>query len=168
MGDLMSKLQVALNKELLKRMLTQYFTQKGYNENFDRKIYPPTIQDMGQFIPQLTNKLEVIPHIVDIEPQTGIVKLGWNLFILGNKRMYLGESTHTNLSEIRVGQMTNGQTIKTNYPTPKRIIEFILKTLENSKNGDVSDIPLTIGRQPLALGTGEQSGYYRYSQRQIF
>ena len=169
MSNLLTQMHTALNKEYIKRLLTQYFTQKGYNENFDKKIYPPNIQDLPQQIPQLQNKIEIIPHVTDIDPQTGIVKIGWNLFLLGTKRIYLGESTHTNLAEIKNNIMgpLNNQT-GTTHTTPKKIIEFITKTLTNSKNGNITDTPLTLPKQQLNLGTGDQSGYYRHSQRPVF
>lgn len=43
----------ALNRELLRRVLIKYFFDKGYQENINQRIYPPTIQDLPVLIPQL-------------------------------------------------------------------------------------------------------------------
>ena len=166
----MERIHSALNKELIKRLLVQYFTQKGFIENFDTRLYPPMIQDLPIQIPQLASKVEVQPNVMNIDPQTGVVQLGWNLFVLGTERLTLGESSHTNLNEVQsaIAGPLNG-TQKMSSTTPKRIINFIIEVLGNSKDGDISSIPAnTTNRSPLGLGTGENSGYYRHSQRPVF
>lgn len=160
----------ALNRELIKRLLVRYFKQKGFSENFNKPIYPPQIQDITLQVPQLAPKLEITPYVIDLEP-TGEAKLGWNLFVLGTQRMFLGESRHTNLSEIQAsiaGPLSSTRHSITDA-TPKRIINFITAILSKSKNGDISTTPqATAMRMPLPMGTGEHSGYFRQSQRPVF
>lgn len=171
-NQLADRIHAALNRELIKRSLVRYFKQKGFGENFNRNIYPPTVQDMAMMVPCLFNKIEVAPHVRDIDLQTGIVTLGWNIFVLGNKRIYLGESTHTSLNEVKAsiaGPLNNQFRSSARSTTPKRIIEFITSVLSGSKSGDVSTRPQVIGTNaPIPLGMGDSSGFFRKSQRPVF
>jgi hypothetical protein len=170
---LQEKVRAALNQELIRRLLNRYFVQKGYNlgEDFDKKIYPPILQDMPVQIPQMLGKLEVEPYAEDINPNTGVYKLGWNLYVLGNQRMSLGFSTHANLSEVRTaiaGPMS--ATSRGTFSTPRRIVNFITKVLSTSKQGDIASMPknLTVRQGLVPYGTGEMSGYFRTSHRPVF
>jgi len=166
-----NKIHVALNQELIRRLLIQYFSTKGFNESFDKLVYPPLMVDLVSRIPRLNGKVEVTAFVQDIDPLSGAVKLGWNLFVLGTRRMYLGESTHTSLAEI-TGQITTveNSNITPSYATPKRIVEFITKVLGRSKNGDISSSRGRVtSRSVYPAGTGENSsGYFRRSQRPVF
>ena len=142
---MMDRIHTALNQELIKRLMVRYFTQKGFKETFNRKIYPPTLQDLPVQIPQLAGKIEIQPYVEDIDPNTGVVKLGWNLFVLGVNRIFIGESTHTNLNEVRSGVAGPLQNARQGIATtPKKITEFIIKILGSSKNGDISSMPQTM------------------------
>lgn len=168
---LQERLRSALNQELIRRLLIRYFCSKGFTENFNKRIYPPQMQDMAIQVPQLMGKIEVQPYVEDIDPNTGVVKLGWNLFVLGNRRMMLGYSTHTNLSEIRTAIM--GPLAAMNrgtHATPKRIVNFVTKVMGSSNAGDIASMPknLTTRAGMLPLGTGEMSGYFRTSHRPVF
>lgn len=166
------RLRAALNKELIRRLLIRYFNQKGFGENFNKKVYPPQLQDISVQIPQLVGKIEVQPYVEDIDPNTGVVKLGWNLFALGAKRMCLGFSTHTNLSEVRTAIMGPLAAMdRGSYATPKRIIGFLTKVLGSSQKGDIASIPKTITLRPgmtTPLATGEMSGYFKTTHRPVF
>jgi hypothetical protein len=170
---LQERLRTALNQELIRRLMIRYFVQKGFTEagSFNKKIYPPTLQDLGMQIPQLIGKVEVDTAVEDIDPRTGITKLCWNLFVLGNQRMFLGFSTHTNLSEVRTAIQGPLSAIhRGSFATPKRIVNFITQILGKSENGDIASMPKNITIRPgmLPLGTGEVSGYFRTSHRPVF
>lgn len=173
MSHLAERIHAALNRELIKRMLVQYFVQKGFEESFDQKIYPPTIQDLPQQVPQLASKIEIEPYVEDIDPRTGMVRLGWNLFILGTKRQYIGESTHTSLNEVQAsvaGPLNNQPRNSLRNTTPRKIVEFIVKVLGDSKNGDVTAMPklVSTANQPLPISTNQQpSGYFRKHHRPV-
>ena len=144
---LTTKVHCALNKELMRRMLIKYFFDKGFKEDMGGRVYPPTIQDLIISIPQLVGKIEVQPHVEDINPMTGVVTLGWNLFVLGNKRMYLGESSHVNLREIQsviYGPMQSEGVRSIEYRSPKRIVSFIVDVLAASRSGDLSQVDSNI------------------------
>jgi hypothetical protein len=167
MSDLPSKLHRALNRELIKRLLIQYFTLKGY-EDFKMPVSPPDVQDIVA-IPQLNSKIEVVPYIVDLDVNTGRCKLGWNLFVLGTKRLNLGQSSHNNLAEIQTNVRSAAPVGSTFVNiTPKEIITFVVDTLSGNFGGDITDAPQQIVSQPVAPMIGDHSGYYRKSQRPVF
>ena len=163
---LTEKVYYALNKEYMRRLLTKYFWQKGFKEDMNSKIYPPALQDLAIAIPNLLGRIEIEPEVCDVDPTTGIVTLEWNMFILGNKRMFLGESTHTDLAEIRnplAGISARG--VRTlNYTTPMKVVNFILGVLGEHKQGDLSQTPKSITLSPLTpytRGVGDMSGYFK-------
>ena len=84
------RLRHTLNSDVVQRLLIKYFLSRGY-ENFDRLIYPPFVQDLPFMVPELADKVEVIPHAQNIDPMSDSAVLGWNLFVLGSNRCYLGE-----------------------------------------------------------------------------
>lgn len=161
------KVYFSLNREYMRRLLTKYFWQKGFKENMDRKIYPPLLQDMAIAIPQFIGKIEIEPQVNDINPTTGTVTIGWNMFVLGNKRMFLGESTHTDLQEIRMplAGAGNRQGLQSlTFATPKRVMNFIITLLGEHKQGDLSQpIKPQMGLSPMMPmgGVGDTSGYYK-------
>jgi len=153
---LATKVYKALNRELFRRSLIKYFFDKGFKESMNKKLYPPVIQDISMSIPKLVGKIEIQPYVEDVNPLTGLVTLGWNLFCLGNQRMFLGNSTHTNLNSLNTA--VNGpicsEGVKTiQYKTPKEVISFLMNNLADSKDGDMG------GEQPYnAVGISSLSG----------
>jgi hypothetical protein len=170
--SLQDRVRTALNQELIRRLLNKYFVNKGFSESLDKRIYPPILQDIVAQIPQLYGKVEIVPSVEDIDPNTGVVKLNWNLFILGNSRMFLGSSSHTNLAEVRtamISPLSSGS--RQTYATPRRIIEFVSKVLGKSKSGDISVMPRSVMTRDITaspFSTGDQSGYFRTQHRPVF
>lgn len=170
--NLQERIRTALNAELTRRLLNRYFVMKGYTESFDKRIYPPILQDMAMLVPQLFGKIEIVPSVEDIDPNTGVVKLNWNLFALGNNRMWLGQSAHTNLSEVRTpiaGPLMS--TARMTHATPKRIIEYLVKVLGNSKSGDLTIVPNTIMNRSISatpFSSGDSSGFFRTKHRPVY
>jgi hypothetical protein len=164
---LTEKVYYALNKEYMRRLLTKYFYQKGFKEDMNAKIYPPLLQDLAMAIPSLMGKIEIEPEVCDVDPTTGIVSLEWNMFLLGNKRMFLGESTHTDLAEIRspMSGVSDKSGIRIiNYTTPAKVVNFIINVLGEHKMGDLSQTPKNITLSPLVpytKGIGDTSGYFK-------
>lgn len=147
------KYKHAVNNEVIRRLLVRYFMDKGFKDSFDKLVYPSLIQDMPYIIPILSNKVEITPHVVELDPVIGKAILGWNLFVLGYYRMYLGETYHNDLMglarQIRTGFIIpNGQA--TRQSSPKRIIAFILRVLGSHSDGYVDLLPPT--RSPQKPG----------------
>lgn len=135
------KLKSRANLEAVKRVLIKYFYDKGFNESFDRQLYPAIIQDISFAIPAFGNKIEVVPHIEELDQSSDKAVLGWNLFVLGNQRMYLGDTHHHSLGrlaeELKAGQMLIPEncTGAMRTTTPRRVVNFITRVLENKKSG---------------------------------
>ena len=143
MSNLVDNLEQHFNAEFTKKLLVRYFSDKGYSENFDKRVYPPMLQDMIQMVPELFGKIEVEAYSKNIDPQTGWTLLGWNLFVLGNQRMYLGETEHTDIKEL-ARMMEEGYNISTLSPdlftsrherTPREITNFVIRVLKSCDEG---------------------------------
>lgn len=152
------KIKHVTNTEVIRRLLIRYFIDKGFSDSFDRQMYPAIIQDLPAVVPTLANKLEIVPHAKDIDTSLGRAVLGWNLFVLGSHRMYLGETHHNNLHDlsrqIRSGSIRVPEGIGTfatarRQTTPRRIIHFITRVLNDHESGYIDLNPAgTTYRQP--------------------
>lgn len=143
------KIKHATNTEVVRRLLIKYFMDKGF-ESFDKQMYPSIMQDLPMVVPLLLTKIEIIPHAREINSSLGKAVLGWNLFVLGNQRMYLGETYHNNLHDlarqIRSGIVTMTEPTMNNarrQTTPRRIITFITRVLSGHADGYVDLSPST-------------------------
>jgi hypothetical protein len=141
------------NTEVVRRLLIKYFMDKGFTESFDRQMYPALIQDLPNVIPVLSPKLEIVPHANEIDTSQGRAVLGWNLFVLGNQRMYLGETYHNSLHDlarqIRTGVIRvpeSGFHTARRQTTPRRVISFITRVLGTHEAGYVD---LNPGTRPI-------------------
>jgi len=135
-----NQLKKALQEELVKRTLIKYFKDKSIDES---PIYPPTVFDLPYRVPELLSAVEVVPFVEHMDQMTNVVTIGWNLFVLGTNRMYLGTSTHTNLMEFR--RSISGPTQTTNMPSERKktaaqITEFIMNILSRNK-GALLEMP---------------------------
>lgn len=133
---LIDKLRAAISQEFVRRSLIKYFSDKNYT-NFMVSVYPPSIKDLPVVVAELANKIEVVPYVTEFDPISGKAVIGWNLFVLGNNRMDLGESVHSNVTEIERATLAHGYGGK---KTPKDIIDFIMKVLSTSKAGMISNV----------------------------
>lgn len=170
------KIRYKANAEVVRRLLIKYFMDKGFNESFDRQIYPSFVQDLPVVIPVLASKVEVIPHMQTLDNIQGKAVLGWNIFVLGTQRMYLGETYHNDLPTLARQIKSNNILIPegvhpnaTRLTTPRRIIHFITRALEDHTNGYVdlsapaSNHSFRMGAATSAMGMQSQfftrSGY---------
>lgn len=136
---LTNRIKRALQKELLKRELTEFFMAKGYGENFELPLYPPVMADLPERVPRLITRCEIAPIVDETDTALGTVKISWNLFVLGTQRLDLGSTTHAGQMDIvrAIAGEPNMQLPSELKTTPKDVIDFILKVLENSKSGFV-------------------------------
>lgn len=138
------KIRQILNEALIRKLLSRYFQENKDIpvEKFNKPIHPAILQDLPQAVSQLQGKIEIRPYVEDINVDNGKVDIGWNLFALGTQRLFLGKSTHRNLSELE--ESVNGVDPKfksKKLASPKRIIEFILTTLGDSESGIIDPAP---------------------------
>jgi hypothetical protein len=125
----------ALQKEFIRRSLNKYFMEKGF-ENFDEKPYPPFIADMGEKIEALNGLIEVKNFLEDINMENNTIKIGWNIFVLGNKRIFLGYSKHKNLNDVKNNSSGSANSIL----SIKKIIDHIVDSIgSSSKLDDICD-----------------------------
>jgi|TARA_R110000765_G_scaffold105820_3_gene196088 hypothetical protein len=160
------KIKHASNTEVVRKLLIHYFIQKGFVESFDRMLYPSLLQDLPMMVPQLENKIEVKPHVVELDPSVGKAVLGWNLFVLGSHRIYLGESHHDDLIDLSK-QISNGiiESPQSGYgsarrqSTPKKVVMFITRVLSDHLSGyvDLGDATGNNINQPY-LAKGQMMG----------
>lgn len=154
-----------LQRELIRRQLIEYFTIKGYENNFDRPLYPPSCWDMSVKVKDLFNKVEIVPFSEETDVTTGVVKLGWNLYVFGINRLNLGFTTHSNAADVQraaLGESRNDMPVDF-ATTPHEVIDFVLGVLDSSKNGYVKlppDYRIPPGALDIPLGQGKsrQSG----------
>lgn len=132
MAHIKEAIKQILLKELLRRELGEYFEKK--NMSLEKGVYPPAMQDMPVLVPRLVEHVEIVPFVDDIDPTSGLVRLGWNLYLLGNIRMFLGKSTHKNMNEIKdPSSIQNPKFMPDKIATPERIIKFISEELSKHK-----------------------------------
>ena len=149
---LANRIKRKLQKELIKRKLTEFFIVKGYENNFNMPLYPPMAYDMPVLVPELYTRIEIVPTVEETDTTLGTVRITWNLFVLGTQRLNLGSTTHAGQSDIVraiVGE-PNMELPSEFLVTPKRVIDFVLKVLENSKSGFV-ELPPDFQVPPGAL-----------------
>lgn len=142
--NLQNRIASLMHAELANRLLIKYIISKGV-EDFTKPLNPIVIADLTQAIPELSRKVEVIPYVYNLDPLTGASQLGWNLFVLGNNRMYLGKTKHNKLSELvsQGASIDPGESIIELSTTAEDLIKFICNTLKKSEDGKVD-----IGYQP--------------------
>lgn len=151
MDNISNSLLKIMQKELIRRSLIKYFSEKGY-DNFLVKPYPPSIYDMGQNLDILNSFVEVENFLEDVNIYNNSVKVGWNIFVLGNKRIFLGYTIHEKLSDIErevntIKQHDGPISIKSIIET---IVEFLgssnkLNDIYKSKDMVDSDVSNQVG-----------------------
>ncbi|MFA5766394.1 MAG: hypothetical protein WC919_00535 [Candidatus Paceibacterota bacterium] len=156
------KLRTALNNDVAERLLVRYFASKGFDKTkLDQLLYPPLIQDMQFAVSEMSDKIEVVPYVRNIDPLGDTARLGWNLFVLGNQRCYLGETFHMGLKRLTL-QLQHGQILAedqsaTRQTTPRRIIKFVTRVFEQHEEGYINLTPRIIPlpyQHPRASGLG--------------
>ena len=168
--SLIDRIEVAFNSELTKRLLIRYFSDRGFADNFDKRVYPPLLQDLVEMVPELAGKIELVPSVVEIDPTTGFARLAWNLFVLGNQRMFLGETEHAELPELaRQLEQQGDKTITTGDADASRktrsardIVSWVVRMLGRSEAGLIRTSPDTVPAQtgPSGLMGGTQAGQF--------
>ncbi len=158
------KLRHTLNNDVASRLLIKYFVTKGF-DSFDGFVYPPLIYDLPMVIPEMADKLEVAPHARLIDPINDMAELGWNLFVLGNQRMYLGETYHLGLkqlaTQLQQRSVLTEDRSSTRQTTPRRIINFIERVMLTHRGGFLNLAPRTAPMVPFqqfsgSTGMGQQ------------
>lgn len=162
-SNLQDRITHAIGRDLTRKALTAYFIKKGYDP-LTMLVYPPSIIDITEMIPSLSDKMALKQSADEIDPQTGVAKIRWDLFVNGIHRICLGQTTHTNLADVANPSSANENLAKPRH-TAIEIINFIIKVLDNTKDGFSRNImqgvnqPAVPSNRPR-IGPGASSGYY--------
>lgn len=170
----LDRLKHLTNTEVVRRFLIKYFISKGFTESFDRLVYPALLQDLPLAVPVLAPKIEITPFMLELDQALGKAVLGWNLFVLGNRRMYLGDTYHNDLNNLArqihdglIKPPDNQQANARRQTTPRRIITFITRVLSDHRAGYVDLTPHTQPARKLEdlYGRGMMSSIGQYGRR---
>ncbi|MDP1712243.1 MAG: hypothetical protein Q8K86_07280 [Candidatus Nanopelagicaceae bacterium] len=161
-ATMQERIRSLLGLTYVKRLLIRWFVQKGFVDGFDTHVYPPMMQQLIKEVPQLQGKVEIVPSMEEIDPSTGMLRVSWNLFVLGNQRLDLGSSTHKNISDIQQGQYVGNSALPSRRAaTPRQIITFVLNTIKERRSCyvdiDVTSKPM----EPLISPMGSSSFFQK-------
>jgi len=106
---LINKVRRVLMNHAARTALTESFeTQKI---DLDAPLYPPVVKDLPARVPIIARHIEIKPHVVDLNPESSFVKIGWNLFVLGTERMFLGTSIHESVEQMNAPMNEHNQDV---------------------------------------------------------
>jgi hypothetical protein len=156
-------LSAILRKELIRRSLNQYFQEKGY-DNFLVSPYPPTLVDLPDRVPMLMGLVEIAYSVNNINMANNMVDVVWNVFVLGNKRIFVGKTSHDSFSNIE--NSINDISNHFNGPlTIEKIIEIIVEFLGDSEaingienNGESANTTFTTPAKPIPNWNRKKNG----------
>ena len=159
---LQKRLEHRLGKEITTKALKEYMAQHGYG-NGNLLVFPPSINDIG-LQPDTFKKVELVPFPKDTDPTSNGVVVGWNLFVLGTNRLYLGSTIHGSMAELKGGV---GNEVGANLEkTAAEIVDFIVNILDDNEDGfkrfpmdgsmSQPGVPLNKPR----IGPSASGGYY--------
>lgn len=134
-------LRRAANCYKVQKHLVHYFLHKVGKEKMGQVVDPSTLMDLTISIPALHTKIEIVPSVKDMRLQEDFITLEWNLFVLGNKRMYLGCTSHQDIMNT-VNAARRGDELSRLHGIeygvkPKQIIAFIIRVLGQHTDGYV-------------------------------
>ena len=147
-----------LNKERIRRLLIQYFSEiKHYEDDFEALVYPLYILDLPNHIPGLEKCIEIIPYVDHADIFSGAVSIGWNLAVSGQQIMGLGKTTHTNVADLKSAINSNkeGGKLDELKRNPEEIIDFIMRHMTDANT--ISSAPSNL----IMPGNVENSVFYR-------
>lgn len=156
-SKLLKDIQQVVAKEAAKKALQLYFENKGF-KNPDALVIPSQISDISLGVPEFGNRLEVVGYNEQYDPFTGVAKVGWNLYVNGSNRMYLGETVHNSVSDLISGNTPQHADLATPEHTVNEICSFIMKTFNASKDGFERLPPNTRIMSPNPMGLRTMTG----------
>ena len=145
-----SNLKKAITNDVLKKDLVDYFIKKVGKDGLSASHSPVLWQDILDCLPHLFGYIELIPHNEYLDVSKDEINVGWNLFVLGIHRMYIGSTKHKGLRqtahEYKANRISNTNYFDSNV-TPRQMIAFICRVVKNSDT-------TMIDKQSLETNTG--------------
>jgi len=142
---LVDRLKRRLSKVFGHKKLVEYFNRKGFTD-FDEYVYPPMLQDLPMIIQEFRNKVEITPFSQRVDPTTGVVMIGWNMFVLGINRSFLGYSYHQSAQDLKRAFGARPELPHEPKKRVRDVIDFIVETLDKNRDGLLD--PVMVGLQP--------------------
>lgn len=162
-SNLKKRLEHRIGKEIATKTLTEYMNQHGY-DNMNLLVYPPSIHDIA-FQPDTFKKVELVAFPEETDPTSNAVTVGWNLFVLGTNRLYLGSTTHNSIADLQGGGLNEGaeQNLE---KTAGEVVDFIVRILETNQHGfrrhsmDSGSSQPGLPTNKPRIGPSASGGYY--------
>ena len=162
--DISSKIKNVISLIILEKQLKEYIKNNiDIDEVFDDKdhyllfkISPIKLLDLPYKIPALSDIVEIVPFVENINNANGEIDVGWNLFVDGINRMPLGSTKFDNIKDI-FDTLKNGMNNVKEYNSNvdgKSLINFIISIIQNH------NIKIDINAKPVnksfydEIGTG--------------
>ena len=137
---LLNNIRNILGIVAIKKNISEYLEHKEIKPG--AFVYPPSIQDI-QTIPEISNRVELVPFMEELDPASGFVKVGWNLFVLGTNRKFLGYTVHESLDDLNRPEPTKKSMEQSLcYATGIEVLNFIIETLQKYNEDHISLGPM--------------------------
>jgi hypothetical protein len=154
---LLRDIRQAVAREAARRALKVYFEGKGF-ENPDALVMPSQIADISNGVPEFGDRLEVCAYNERYDPFTSVLKAGWNLYVNGSNRMFLGHTVHNRVPDLVSGTIPEHADLAEPEHTVKEICSFIMKVLTRSEDGFDRLPPNTRMSMPNPMGMRSMTG----------
>lgn len=154
---LIKSIRDCVAKEAARRALKVYFEGKGFS-NPDALVMPSQIADISVGVPEFGDRLEVNGYNDHYDPFTSVLKAGWNLYVNGTNRMFLGRTVHNRVPDITSGTIPEHADLAEPEHTVKEICSFIMKTLSRTEGGFDRLPPNTRVAMPNPMGLRTMTG----------
>lgn len=137
---LLNNIRNILGISSIRKQLSEYLISKNIDSN--TLIYPPLIQDIGS-VSEISGRVELVPFMEELDPMSGFIKVGWNLFVLGTNRKFLGYTVHESLEDLKRSEPSKqSKEHSLCYVSGGEILDFIIKTLQKYNENHISLGPI--------------------------
>jgi len=98
-------------------------------------LYPPSLSNLLV----ISDKIELVPFMEELDPSGGNFRAGWNLFVFGTNRKFLGYTTHQTIDELQQSEPSEYSMQNSLCETTwGEVIDFIVETMQKYEDGPTS------------------------------
>ena len=155
---LINNIRSILNITNIKNQLEEFMASRDISP--DSLVYPPTLRG----IQEISDKIEVIPSMKELNPTDGNFQVTWNIFVYGTNRRPLGSTCHESISELELTEPSE-YALKNSVceTTWKDIIKFIVETMQKYDD----DPTMTPAGQPSVQASKMPSSNYYEANKSV-